>query len=104
MHQRNLILTQDEPDSYMQQLFAQVRHLRDTHLLDLLLVSHIAKAREYERLTLMMEHLEESIKQYRPIIEQEKTTTQTFYTTARAYFALEITIRQAQLLSIEPNG
>ena len=56
---RGLTLSYDEPDLYVKQLFAQMRHGADDRLLDRLVISGIIEARGHERFTLVATALED---------------------------------------------
>lgn len=54
---RGLTLSHDEPDLYVKQLFAQMRHGADDRLLDRLVISGIIEARGHERFSLVAQAL-----------------------------------------------
>ena len=57
IHKLGLQLTPDEKDPYVKGLLGQVRHGREEHFLDRLLVSAVIEARGGERFKMVGEHL-----------------------------------------------
>lgn len=60
LRQRGLALKTDEVDPYVKQLLTQVRHPREEHILDRLMVAAVIEARSCERFCLIAEELPQS--------------------------------------------
>ena len=59
LRERNITLAQDEPDHYVKSLLKHVRHAREEHILDRMMVVAMVEARSCERFCLLAEALPE---------------------------------------------
>lgn len=86
---RGIPLAPDEKDPYVQKLIKHVRHGREEHFLDRLLVSGVIEARGCERFLKLGEHLEdEGLKNfYQRLGREEAGHYMIFLRIARNYFS-----------------
>ena len=104
LHQRGQTLANDEKDPYVAGLLRQVRHGREEHFLDKLLVSALIEARSCERLGLVAEAIEdEELKVfYRRLAREEAGHYMIFVRIARFYFEPQLVQKRLdELLQIE---
>ncbi len=92
LHQRGLTLANDEKDPYVVGLLKFVRHGREEHFLDKLIVSALIEARSCERLGLVAEALEEEELRsfYRRLAREEAGHYMIFIRIARFYFGADV--------------
>lgn len=104
---RGIQLGGDEKDPYVQALLKKVRHGRDEHFLDRLLVSGVIEARGCERFLLLGEHLEdpELASFYQRLGREEAGHYMIFLRIARNYFSdQEINQRLDEILDFEAEA
>ena len=88
LHRRGLALANDEKDPYVAGLLRHIRHGREEHFLDKLLVSALIEARSCERLGIVSESLDDQDLQnfYRRLAREEAGHYMIFIRLARLYF------------------
>ena len=104
IHKLGLQLTPDEKDPYVKGLLGQVRHGREEHFLDRLLVSAVIEARGGERFKLVGEHLADQrlADWYRRLGREEAGHYKIFLNIARHYFDRDYVDRRLnELLDFE---
>jgi tRNA-(ms[2]io[6]A)-hydroxylase len=104
MQRRGVALGSDEKDPYVAALLRHVRHGREEHFLDKLLISALIEARGCERFGLVAESLDDPELQafYRRLAREEAGHYMIFLRIARLYFsAEELTERLEFLLEQE---
>lgn len=89
LRQRGLAIGHDEIDPYVKQLLAHVRHPRDQHLLDRLMVAALIEARSCERFCLFAEALPAGdLKNfYESFAREESAHFPLFVSTAKLYYS-----------------
>lgn len=104
MDQRNLQMSPDEPDPYVNQLIKVCRHGRDERLLDRLLVASVVETRGAERFRIIAEALDDpQLKEfYRDLWATEARHGDVFKKMALNYFdEAEIESRNEQIIQAE---
>jgi len=104
MDQRNLQMSPDEPDPYVNQLIKVCRHGRDERLLDRLLVASVIETRGAERFRIIAEALEDpGLKEfYRDLWATEAKHGDVFKKMALNYFdEAEIESRNQEVIEAE---
>lgn len=106
---RGLALGPDEPDPYVKAMLAHVRHRRDEHFLDRLLISGIVEARGCERFEILGEALRERdpelARWYARLGREEAGHYKIFLRIARQYFPeAAVTSRQEVFLDLEAQA
>ena len=107
LHSRGSGLTLDEKDPYVSAMLSQVRHGRDEHFLDRLLISAVIEARGCERFAIVATaDLDEDLKGfYRRLAREEAGHYTVFVRIARHYFSeAEASERLNQLLDWEAKA
>lgn len=89
MHRRGVALASDDKDPYVSGLLRLVRHGREEHFMDKLLISSLIEARSCERLGMVGESLQDSELSafYRRLAREEAGHHMIFVRIARLYFA-----------------
>lgn len=89
---RGLTLRYDEPDLYVKQLFAQMRHGVDDRLLDRLVISGLIEARGHERFSLVADVLSDSFLKnfYQVLARSEAGHYRVFIRIAEKIFGHEV--------------
>ena len=103
MNKRGVALAADEKDPYVSSLLRLVRHGREEHFLDKLMISSLIEARSCERLGLVGESLEdvELASFYRRLAREEAGHHMIFIRIARFYFEDEALSERLNHLSAE---
>ena len=104
MDQRNLQMSPDEPDPYVNQLIKVCRHGRDERLLDRLLVASVVETRGAERFRIIAEALDDpQLKEfYRDLWATEARHGDVFKKMALNYFdETEIESRNEEIIQAE---
>lgn len=104
---RGSSLTLDEKDPYVTAMLSQVRHGRDEHFMDRLLISGVIEARGCERFEIVSEaDLDEDLKGfYRRLAREEAGHYTVFVRIARHYFSeADVSERLNQLLDWEAKA
>ena len=104
MDQRNLQMSPDEPDPYINQLIKVCRHGRDERLLDRLLVASVVETRGAERFRIIAEALDDpQLKEfYRDLWATEARHGDVFKKMALHYFdEAEIESRNEEIIQAE---
>lgn len=101
MHKRGIPLAADEKDPYVSELLRLVRHGREEHFLDKLLISSLIEARSCERLGLVGDSVEdpELAAFYRRLAREEAGHYMIFLRLARFYFGDEILLERLNYLA-----
>ncbi|MFY7929339.1 MAG: tRNA-(ms[2]io[6]A)-hydroxylase [Oligoflexus sp.] len=91
MQKRGVPLSNDEKDPYVSALLRHVRHSREEHFLDKLLISAVIEARGCERFGMVAEALDDPELQafYRRLAREEAGHYMIFLRIARLYFSPE---------------
>lgn len=106
IQQRDLVMTPDEKDPYVNQLRQQMRKGREDYMLDRLIVASLVEARGHERFGLVAHALPEGgLKTfYRAITQSEERHYIQFLTLSERYFPKEkVDQRLEALLPIEAD-
>jgi len=104
LEQRQLILSRDSKDAYVNELHRHIRRGSDHYFLDRLLLGSIIEARGHERFNLVANALEQGkLKDfYQSIAASEQRHHQLFLELAKDYFNLSVIEQRLQkLLTIE---
>jgi tRNA-(ms[2]io[6]A)-hydroxylase len=88
LRQRNLTIPQDEVNPYVKSLMTFVRHPKELHLLDRLLVAAVIEARSCERFCLFAEHVKDVALQefYTDFAIEESAHFPLMVETAKTYY------------------
>lgn len=84
-------LPPDEPDPYVNAMLKHVRHGKEEHFLDRLVVSGMIEARGWERFSVLANHIEDPVLKtfYTDLAKREKGHYRIFLNIAEKYFTSE---------------
>jgi tRNA-(ms[2]io[6]A)-hydroxylase len=82
-------LPPDEPDHYVNSMLKRLRHGREEHFLDRLVVSGMIEARGWERFSVLAEHISDPVLKcfYSDLAKREKGHYKIFLNIAEKYFS-----------------
>ncbi len=106
MKERQIALTHDAGDRYVQQLHESIRKGEPERFLDFLLVASLIEARSCERFKLLSDFVQDAdLRQfYRSLLESEARHRSVFVSLARLYFDPAIVAKRLdQLEAVEAN-